>query len=361
MRKDLGIITILYLVIAIAFWFYAKTSRAGLASIYRAWDGPSYVIAAKSLYVPSRAVSYNSIQSPEIRADFTFLPAHFPGYPLLIRTFSFLGYYQAMIILALAGGYVTICLLYMYLRHLSVAHPLAVVLPALLLPPRWFILSHTGSSEPWFIAFVLASLYAYERGWFARSALMGAVALLFRAQGTLLGCAYFVLMGIELVETRDLRQILKKYSWYLLIPATLLAIFWFYQRQTGDFWAFFRAMALYHHLIPRLFPSFTSGVPSVETFWLEASVFDYVIYLAAIFRLFSLRRRPLATFGLVYYLPLIFLQHTDMSRYAVPLMPLVFIAFAEILAAPAWTWASLLTSPAIFAYATNFILNNRAP
>ena len=361
MKRDILRLTGLYLALALAFWVYVRGSRAGVASLYRAWDGPSYVIAAQSLYVPARAVTFNSIQSPEIRADFTFLPAHLPGYPLLIRAFSFLGYYQAMLALSLLGGYAALCMLYLYVRRLGVARPLLAVLPALLLPPRWFILSHTGSSEPWFIALILASLYAYENRWFARSALMGSLAMLLRAQGALLGLTYLVLMGIELVETRRLTETVRRYSWYLAIPATLLGIFLFYQHQTGDFWAFFHAMALYRHLVPRLFPSFTSGVANVETFWLEANALYYVIYLAAILRLFALKRRALASFGLIYYLPLIFLQHTDVSRYAIPLMPLVFLAFAELLAIPAWTWASFLASPAIFAYAANFILNNRAP
>ncbi len=361
MKKDLLIITLLFTFISLVFFLFAKTTRGGLDSVYKAWDGPSYVIVAESLYVPSDAVLYNSIQSPDIRPDFTFLPAHFPLYPLLIRTFSPIGYYQAMLFVSLLFSLATLLVFYLLARQLGLSAPLLLTLPMILLPPRWFIIAHTGSSEPIFFFFVLTSLLFYFRRLPWASALAASLAMLTRPQGALLGLGYLFIALIHLYRSRDLRLILKRYTQYLLIPLTLLAVFWFYQRQTGDFWAFFSAISIFHHFRLSLFPTFNFGAPNIETFWLEANVLYYFLYLAAILRLYHSGKWQLGTIGLVFYLPLLFLQHTDISRYALPLMPLVFIAFAQGMASMPFNLATILSIPSIFLYTTNFILYNRAP
>lgn len=336
-------------------------------SVYKSWDGPSYVIVAESLYVPGEAVKYNSIQSREIRPDFTFLPAHFPLYPLLIRTFSFIGYYPAMLTLSLLFSLATLCVFYLLARQLHLANPLLLTLPMILLPPRWFIISHIGSSEPVFFTFVLASLLFYFRRSPWASAIAAGLAMLTRPQGALLGLAYLLIALADFYQSQKLsgsqalRQILVRYTPYLLIPLSLLLTFAYYQRQTGDFWAFFSAISIFHHFQFALFPSFNYGVANIETFWLEANVLYYFLYLAGVLQLFSQKKWQLGIVGLVFYLPLLFLQHTDISRYALPLMPLAFIAFAQGIATVPVNLAALLTSPAIFLYTTNFILYNRAP
>lgn len=360
MKKDLFILTLVFTLISSTFFLFAKTTRGGMDSIYKAWDGPSYVIAAQSLYVPSEAVKFNSIQSPEIRSDFTFLPAHFPLYPLLVRSFSFIGYYRAMLVLSLSFSLATLVAFYFLARQLHLSHPLLLTLPMILLPPRWFIIAHTGSSEPLFFFLVLTSLLFYFRRSPWLSAISGSLALTTRPQGALLGLAYLFIALIDLYRSKALRLLLKRYSPYLLIPLSLLGVFWFYLRQTGDFWAFFSAISIFHHFKPALFPTFNYGAPNIETFWQEANVIYYFLYLSAIIKLFFEKRWQLGVLGIMFYLPLLFLQHEDISRYALPLMPLAFIAFSRVVATRSFNLAALLSIPAIFLYATNFILYNRA-
>ena len=361
MKKDLLILTLVFVLISSVFFLFAKTTRGGMDSVYKSWDGPSYVIAAQSLYVPAQAVQFNSIQSPEIRADFTFLPAHFPLYPLLIRSFSFVGYYQAMLILSLVFSLAFLVTFYFLAKELRLKNPLLLTLPMILLPPRWFIISHTGSSEPMFFFFVLASLLFYFRRSPWLSAISGSLALMTRPQGALLGLAYLAIALIDLYRSKDLRLIITRYSPYLLIPLSLLGVFWFYFRQTGDFWAFFSAISIFHHFKLALFPTFNFGALNIETFWQEANAIYYFIYLAAIIKLFFEKRWQLGVLGIMFYLPLLFLQHEDISRYALPLMPLAFIAFSKVISTHSFNLAALLSTPAIFLYATNFILYNRAP
>lgn len=361
MRKDLAILTLVFALVSGAFFLFAQSTRGGMDSVYKAWDGPSYVIAAESLYLPALAVTYNSIQSPEIRADFTFLPAHFPLYPWLIRLFSPLGYYRAMLGLALLFSLSTLYAFYFLVTRLKLNAPLLLTLPLILLPPRWFILSHTGSSEPLFLTLVLLSLLFYFRRQSWASAIFAAGAQLARPQGALLGLTYLSIAAIDLYRSKQLKPILARYYPYLLIPASLLLVFAYYFRQTGNFWAFFDSVAIFHHFAGRLLPSFNFGAENIETFWLEANVIYLFLYLATIIRLLQTRIWQLGIFGLVYYLPLLFLQHTDIARYAIPLFPLAFIAFAQTIATRSFTLATFLSAPAIFLYTTNFILYNRAP
>lgn len=360
MKKDLFIIALIFTLISSVYFVFSKYTKGGTDNIYLAWDGPSYIIAAKSLYVPSIAVANNSIQSKDIRPDFTFLPAHFPMYPLLIRTFSFIGYAQAALGISLAFSLFTLIAFYYLARELKIGSPLLLTLPMLALPPRWFIISHTGSSEPLFICFVIISFIYYFRRSPWLSAIAASLALLARPQGSLVGLAYMFIALVELVKTHDLRSVLRRYAPYLLIPVTLLGIFSFYKVQTGDFWAFFSAISIFHHFQLSLFPTFNFGAPNIETFWQETNAIYYTVYLAAIIELFHSKRWQLGVLGVMFYAPLIFLQHSDISRYAIPLMPLAFIAFAPLISKKSFTWATLLSLPAIFLYTANFILNNRA-
>lgn len=361
MKKDLLIIALLFTFISAIFFLFAKTTRGGMDSVYKSWDGPSYVITAQSLYVPSEAVKFNSIQSPEIRADFTFLPAHFPLYPILIRLFSFLGYYRAMLSLSLFFSLTFIYMFYFLVRELKLKNLLWLTLPLILLPPRWFIISHTGSSEPLFFFLVITSLLFYFRRSPWASAAMAALAMVTRPQGALLGIAYLLIAIVELIRTRTMQSVVHRYGPYLLIPLSLLGVFGFYLRQTGDFWAFFSAISIFHHFKLALFPTFNFGALNIETFWQEANAIYYFIYLAAIIKLFFLKHWQLGILGIIFYLPLLFLQHEDISRYALPLMPLAFIAFSKVVATRSFNLAAILSVPAIFLYATNFILYNRAP
>ncbi|MFH1244016.1 MAG: hypothetical protein V1487_00370 [bacterium] len=360
MKKDLLIITLVFAFLSSAFFLFAKTTRGGMSSVFKAWDGPSYVIAAQSLYVPEDAVRYNSIQSKDIRANFTFLPAHFPLYPLFIRSFSFIGYYQSMLMFSLVFSLAFLLAFYLLSRELHLFNPLLLTLPMILLPPRWFIVSHTGSSEPLFLFLVISSLLFYFRHSPWSSAALAALAMLTRPQGALLGLTYLVIASIDLYRSKSLRLTLNRYSPYLLVPLALLGVFCFYLRQAGDFWAFFSAISIFHHFKLTIFPTFNYGAPNIETFWQEASVLYYFLYLVSIIRLFSRKTWQLGVLGIIFYLPLIFLQHEDISRYALPLMPLAFIAFSKVASTRSFSLAALLSSPAIFLYTTNFILHNRA-
>lgn len=355
----------LYLILAfliscgVFYGYYFAAKETKLDIVYKNWDGPSYVLTAISLYRPSVAYSNNYINSPDIHPDWTWLPAHFPLYPLSIRLFSFMGYFQAMLFVGVTFTLLTYLAFYELVTALKITkHPLALTLPLILLSPRWFIVSHIGGSESMFLFFLIMFMLYFFRRRHLASAVFLALAQATRPH------AIFILFGLaivalaELWQTRDLNAILRTYFPYLMVPLTVLAVFSFYYFQTGNFWAFFEATALTRNLQAIPFKTFSFPSANIETFWQEVNAYDYVLYFAASLLLFGKKLWRFGIIGLAYFIPLIFLQHSDISRYAIPLLPFAFIAFSEIIEKRAFTWATILMSPAIYLYAINFMDHN---
>lgn len=357
MRKDLCILTFGFLFYSLLLFGYYLFFDAGrMTTVYKNWDGPSYVIAAESLYVPSVAAKLNTINSPAIRSDWTFLPAHFPLVPLLVRAFSFVGYYRALLMLSLAASLSSIlAFYYLVAKHKLTSHPLLLTFPFILLTPRWFVVSHVGGSEPLFMLLLILFFEALLSRRHLPAALFAALAVLTRPQGALLGIATLALALIDLGKGQSLWRTAKTFWPYLSIPLALLGVFLFYHFQTGDFWAFFSALSIFHHSSIVPFSTFSYLSENVETFWQEINAVDYVAYATAVIMLLRSRLRPLGIVGLVFFAPLPFLHHSDISRYALPLLPLALISYRELVATREFNLGLLLMSPAILRYAINFM------
>ncbi|MFH2085977.1 MAG: hypothetical protein ABII21_04305 [bacterium] len=362
MPKAWKIIIAVYLgltVIFYSYYFFFKETK--LDTVYKNWDGPSYVITAISLYNPQIAYDNNFIQSTDIKPTWTWLPAHFPLYPWLIRASSAIGYFPAMLLISQIFSLATFIAFYEFVRRIKLTNsPLPLTLLMMLLPPRWFIVSHIGASEPIFLFFMLLMLLFWHQKKHLTAAIFGAVAQLARPQGILLFAAVGLFALYEMiVKKMNIYTQLKTYLPYFLIPASLLGVFVYFYFRTGDFFAFFSAISIFKHTQILPFTVFTYPAPNVETYWQEINAVNYVVYLASIFVLFRRRLFRLGILGLIFFLPLPFLRHSDISRYALPLMPLAFIAFEDLLSRREFVLAAYFMSPAIMAYAVNFMTFNR--
>jgi len=343
------------------YYGYYLLTEGSLDPVYKSWDGPGYVLAALSMYDPATAYENNFFHSSTIEPNWTWLPAHFPLYPALIKAFSFIGYFRAGLLFSLLFSLLTLIAFYELARRLPfVKDPLRLTLPLLLLPPRYFIVSHILGSEPMFLFLLIMTLLFFRKKRHGIAAVFAALAQLTRPQGALLGLGLGLYALWQLAKTRKLRQVLSDYYPYLLVPVSLISVFGFYYLRTGSFWAFFDSVAIFNHTGSFL-ATFTFRADNIETYWQEVNALDYVIYFAAVLTLF---RKKLSAFGLVglcFFLPLLFLRHSDISRYALPLMPLAYLAFSEIIERREFTLAAFLMSPAVMAYAANFMMYNRAP
>lgn len=344
---------------AVFLGYYLTTKNTKLDIIYKNWDGPGYVLTAVSLYDPVLAYENNFFDSGDITPEWSWLPAHFPLYPLLIRAFSFLGYFQAMLIVSLGFTLAAYLALYELISALKITkHPLLVTLPFIFLSPRWFVASHVGNSESAFVFFLILFLLFLHKSEHKKAAIFLALAQVTRPHAIFFVIGLGLVALVELIQSKEFKTTIRTYSPYLLAPLSVLAVFTLYYFRTGNFWAFFEAISLTKNLQAIPFATFTFPSANIETFWQEINAVDYVIYLSAALMLFRKKLWQYGVISLTFFVPLIFLQHSDISRYAIPLLPFVFIAYSDLLEKKEFTLATLLMSPAIYLYAINFMDHN---
>ncbi|MFA5880498.1 MAG: hypothetical protein WC860_10100, partial [Candidatus Margulisiibacteriota bacterium] len=234
-----------FLVRAKTFW-NIPLPQNGLATIVANYDGPLYLVSAKTLYNKTAiAINYQFPLPTEYYA------AHFPLFPLLIRTFSLVASYPySMLIVTLISS---ILALYFFFKLISqyVDEKNAIFLTFIfsIFPARWLIVRSVGSADPLFIAGIIASVYYFKNKNYWLAAIWGMVAQLTKSPGILLFVSYFLFFLIPIIKNKISllktnlfeRLDLKKTYPLILIPLSLILVFAFYGITTGDFWVYFKS------------------------------------------------------------------------------------------------------------------------
>ncbi|MCR4326107.1 MAG: hypothetical protein NUV52_00435, partial [Candidatus Roizmanbacteria bacterium] len=71
--------------------------------------------------------------------------------------------------------------------------------------------------------------------------------------------------------------------------------------------------------------------------------------------------RPLFYISAVFMFFVVMVQHKDIARYSIPMLPGALIAGEKFFTSKAFIVVSLFLLPALYFYAWNFMLENRAP
>ena len=129
---------------------YVYTSeKLSLLDLYKHWDGPLYVIVAKTFY---------NISSPILRESFLglnpgYFAAHLPLYPVLIRSTAHLvGYLPSMLAWPVIGAVLYINFFYFFVKKLNVTNnPLRLAFVAAFFTPRFFVIRSVGAPETIFM------------------------------------------------------------------------------------------------------------------------------------------------------------------------------------------------------------------
>ena len=333
--RDLAIITGVTIASTLLLW-----AGTGLDTVRRNFDGPYYAVVAKSWYRHDIVSSNFSFPLP-----LEYYPAHFPLYPFLMSLFGKLGYLNGGLIINLAASTAAALTLYYIALKQKWGNPLYISLTGLFFWPRMWAVRSIASPETLFILFIISSLYFFDvkRYWLA--GLTGALAVITKSPGILLFPAFVVASKFD-----------RKIWPTLLIPFSLILLFMFFKVQTGDFWAYFHTGDNIHlQVLP--FKVFDSRQPWVGDFWLEDILWVYLIGGIGVWRAWK-KNRVWGWFGLVYYLLILFVSHRDISRYSLPLVPVVLLGLSEVFAKKEVRWAvALLTIPAFF-YTLNFLSHN---
>ena len=142
-----------------SFWGIPLPASAGMATIVSNYDGPIYMVIAKSLYNPE-FIKWN-FQFP---LPLEYYAAHFPLFPFLIRLFSiFLGFPYAMLFVTMTASILATYFFYKFIsQYQNESNSLFLTLVFSIFPARWLIVKSVGSAEPLFIAGVIASIYFFQ-------------------------------------------------------------------------------------------------------------------------------------------------------------------------------------------------------
>src|SRR3989339_239646 len=305
--------------------FWNLDFSEGSKILWQNYDGPNYLVVAKTWY--DKVKILNTFSSP-LPAE--YYPAHFPLYPALISILDvFMRGPWAMIFVTLTGSILAFLAFFRLLTefHLS-DNPKWLTLVFLFLPARWMAVRAIGSPEPWFIFFILMSLIYFKKGKYLAAGVFGALAQITKSPAILLFGAYGLMFLAEWWKNKKLN--LK--MWPLLLQvAAIPLLFWFYKWRTGDFWAYFHSGDNIHLFWPPFSIFSPLGETWVGSFWLEDVIWTWLIFGLGVLKLRDKKLTVEYYFSGLYFVSTLLVAHRDISRYILPIAPLVLIGWGESL------------------------------
>lgn len=326
-----------------------------LETVFANYDGPNYMVIAKCAY-DKDCISRNfSLPMP-----LEYYPAHLPGYPALIKYFSFYTNTPKGMLLATLAGSLLFTLVSFYFYKLFFKEKTAFWLAFLTIffPARLFVLRQVGAPETWFLSTILLSIIFFKKKNFWLSAIFASLSQLLKSPGIILFAAYFIIALLDFLKTKKLNT---KYLFYLLIPFSALGIFYYYYLQTGDFLAYFHSGDNFH-LTPFPYQVFVSTRSWINTIWLEDVIYVFALCFFGVAKLWKkFKLDILFIFPLLFTIASVLVAHRDISRYMIPVYPFVFLAFGKKIAERKVRLIFFLLIPAVILYTINFIIGNTAP
>lgn len=351
-------------------WLGLKIDNSNFQYIYKQYDGPLYIIAAKTLYDPKKIDTPDKGLILSLPLGAKYFAAHLPLYPLLIRGFreigstslkllgvkDFGGYLKSMVFVNILFTLLSCIFFYFMVKKLDLSKNPLILSCIFLFLPRFLVVRSTGAPESLFIFLIMTSLYFFEKERLGLSGIFGGLAAMTKTPGILLFLAYFLVIVERFIKHKKIEW---RWLWLLLIPLGLLGVFVLYYVQYGDFFAYFHSGDNIH--LVSLFSVFNYQKTWIGTAWLEDILFYFFLYLSSVYSLKDNKYRSLFYFGLVFFIATTFIQHRDIARYSLPLWPLALISFEKFFTSKKILIVFLILLPAIYLYAWNFLLYNIIP
>ncbi len=342
--------------------------RGEFQTIYKHFDGPLYIIVAKTGYNPAATQLLD--REASLPHNPIYFAAHLPLYPLFIYLGSFVvGFLKSMLGIAIVSTVFLAWLFYYMLKKCELTkHPLLLTSVFLLLP-RFLVVRSVGAPEPLFMLCILGSLFFFEKKNYLLAGLLGGLATMTKTPGILLFPAY-ILVFLEsylkprgVISTKDGNQFhrphFSSFLALLLIPFALILIFSIYYVQYGDFFAYFHTGGT----VPMPYPYavFHASAKWVGTAWLEDVLFYFALYIGASVVLWNSKLRSFFYFAALFTGSILFVQHRDISRYSLPLWPLAVVAFEQVLTSKKAVFVGGILLIGIYMYTWNFLGANVMP
>jgi hypothetical protein len=267
-----------------------------------------------------------------------------------------------MIFSTLLGSIFLTLILYEFLQlYLKEKKSFWLTIVFLFFPARFFVLRQVGAPETWFLATTITSIFYYKKEKFWLSAIFAALSMTFKTPAILLLASYGIVAIKDWIDTRKFLPVFKKYFPYILVPITIVLIFYLYYLQTGNFWAYFHSGDNFHlNFLPYLV--FVSTKSWINTIWLEDIVYIFLLAIYGVYRLVKKYKFDITTiYPLVFTLATLLVAHRDISRYIAPVYPFMLLAYKKFFTKRPVKIILILLIPAIVLYAINFVWGNTAP
>ena len=336
-------------------WLGLSIPNADFSYIYKQFDGPLYIIPAKTAYNPAQIQTLD--RDPVFPHNPRYFAAHLPLYPFFIYLGSFiLGYLKSMVGVSVFFTILLTFAFYSIVKKMKLTeHPL-LLSSVMLFLPRFLVVRSTGASEPLFMLCVLLSLFAFEKKKYWLAGIMGALASMTKTPGILLFVAYTLVYVESLIKK-------EKWNWnwlgIMFIPLGLVGVFGLYALQFKDFFAYFHTGGVVP--MPYPFSAFNFRAQWVGTAWLEDILFYFGLYLLTAVTLWKSKNRSFFYFSLVFVTATLFVQHRDISRYSLPLWPVACITFERFFTSKKFVFVGAILLIGIYMYAWNFMTYNIMP
>lgn len=365
MKRDIAwIINIFLLASIILYGYFGFFSPGGMSYVYRNWDGPGYLMVAKTFYDVDLINKINPF--PFLAA--THYAFQFPGYPLVIRLFSFLGYNEAMIFASQLFALLFSIALYVLVKMVNPkANALVVALLSIFYTPRWFIVSHVGSTEPQMMFFITLFMILFIKKRYFWAGLAMGLAQLTKPQGIVffVGIGLYYLYQVGVARKISIVRAIREFTPFLFIPLALVSVFTVYYFQYGNFWLFLKNGAFPTMQLPPLKVLMATSIMGFPlgfwTGWLEFVIYNYILYLGGIVLLFEKRLYFFGIVALVYFFPVLTFVQADMARFILPILPFVYLGYADALSQK-WVYRTLFLSlPMVFLFTIGYINYNLSP
>lgn len=345
-----------------SFW-NIPLPQNGMATIVANYDGPLYIVVAKSFYNPDQ------IKNFAFNLPVQYYAAHFPLFPILIKIFSsILGYPYSMLFVTVSSSVLALIFFYKFIcLYVEKKDVLWISFVFSIFPARWLIIRSVGSPEPLFIALIIASIYFFKKEKYFVSSIFASLATFTKSPGILLFPAFILtylspnLKNIINVKRENLLKALKisKILPTFLIPLSLLIVFIVFKIRLEDFFAYFHSGDNIHLMFPP-FSIFNYSSTWVGTFWLEEIIFIYLFGILALLKIIK-NKDNLSWFFGIFFLTTLFIAHRDLLRYSLPLVPFTFAAFSNLMVKKEFKIALLVIIIPIYLFSIAFISNNVMP
>lgn len=326
MFRRAPVLAVLLALIALVIAWGPFLSRMDV--VVRHFDGPNYLVVAKTLYVPTEQ---NPL--PGYALAPSYFTVHPPLYPLVLRALAFFsgwkaGFFLATALLAAASASVFA----LYAKEATPEIPAVfAVLAFLFLPARMFLYRALGASEALMSLLVVVAVLAFHRGRLDWAFLAAALATITRSNGVLVVlvlCLALVLSG----------RVKAAFTGGALAAVPLLLLFSWYRFLFGDFFALFHVHADSAGGAGRLAPPFSFiGELAASNDWETAEMLLalHLFFVLSAARLWAKGDRLEAGLVSAHVALFSLLRERDLSRYYLTVAPFaVVVAWRDVWSRP---------------------------